>query len=151
MSAAPGAGLVARKFRQILLWPVQLVPADGSAPVRRHWDLLERTAGHQWKEVDDEFTGDPHLFQERHYHEFVSFLPYVQRFLYGDELGRARRKGYGESPMRVFRRRDISRLRVQYAGDPEPMLLEIAHIDLYFFYDLDVAILVVEIARPQTL
>ena len=69
----------------------------------------------------------------------------MQRFLYGDELGRARRQGYGESPMRVFRRRDISRVRVHYAGEPEPMLLEIAHIDLYFFYDLDVAILVVEV------
>jgi hypothetical protein len=30
--------------------------------------------------LDDEFTEDASQFKERHYREFVSFLPYVQRF-----------------------------------------------------------------------
>ena len=38
----------------------------------------------------DEFTGDPGEFKERHYGEFVTFLPYVQRFLYGEVRARAR-------------------------------------------------------------
>ena len=46
-------------------------------------------------------------FHERHYNEFVTFLPYVQRFLYGD--GRAQRDaGAAGSPMRLFRRRDVA-------------------------------------------
>ncbi|HKA42215.1 MAG TPA: hypothetical protein VKF40_09525 [Burkholderiales bacterium] len=145
MRAPPSDELLVRKFRQILLWPVQLVPAHEDEPIRKHWELLQRTDDHPWREVDDEFTGDPRLFQERHYHEFVTFLPSVQRFLYGDELGRARTGGYGESPMRVFRRRDVAQVRVWYANDAVPAVFDVAHIDLYFFYDLDIAILVVEI------
>ncbi len=140
-----------RTFRQILLWPVQLMPVNERVPIRKHWEFLQRTEGHPWKEIDDEFTGDPRLFQERHYHEFVSFLPYVQRFLYGDELGRGRVGGYGESPMRVFRRRDVSKLRATFAGEAAPTVFDIAHIDLYFFYDLDIAILVLEIGAENLL
>jgi hypothetical protein len=36
----------------------------------------------------DEFTEDASQFKERHYREFVSFLPYVSAFLYGE--GRSR-------------------------------------------------------------
>ena len=89
----------------------------------------------------DEFTGDPAFFQERHYSEFVTFLPYVQRFLYGE--------GKGNSPdivqassFRVFRRSDVAKVRITY---PEalaaPVTFEVAHVDLYFFYDIDVVIL----------
>ena len=71
-----------------------------------------------WREEVDEYTGDSERFHERHYNEFVSFLPYVQRFLYGE--GRARRAGGGadggDSPMRVFRRRDIAAVRVVAAA-----------------------------------
>ena len=31
-----------------------------------------------------EFLIDPSEFQERHYREFVTFLPHVQRVLYGE-------------------------------------------------------------------
>jgi hypothetical protein len=145
VTTAPAQEMTVRKFRQILLWPVQLQPVDESVSIRRHWEFLQRTGGHPWKEVDDEFTGDPRLFQERHYHEFISFLPYVQRFLYGDELGHGHVGGYGESPMRVFRRRDVAKLRAWLGDEPVPAVFDIAHIDLYFFYDLDIAILVLEI------
>lgn len=147
MSATAAADPLVRQFRQILLWPVQLVPEDERRPIRRHWELLQRTRDHPWKEID-EFTGDPKSFEARHYHEFVTFLPYVQRFLYGDELG-ARVGGYGESPMRVFRRGDVAGVRVWYPDDAEPVLFEVARVDLYFFYDLDIAILVVEIGAAD--
>ena len=61
-----------------------------------------------WREVDDEF-GDPAEFQSRHYNEFVTFLPPVQRFLYGQGIGRSVSKVYGESPIRVMRRTDVAR------------------------------------------
>ena len=142
------SGPIVRQFRQILLWPVQLVANDG-ATIRDHWDTLVSSNGGRWKEVDDEFTGDHAAFQERHYHEFVSFLPYVQRFLYGGQLGRARTDGYGESPMRVFRRTDVARLRAQLTEHTPPVEFDVTHVDLYFFYDLDIAILAVEIAAAD--
>jgi hypothetical protein len=98
-----------------------------------------------WRELVDEFTGDPNQFQERHYSEFVTFLPYIQRFLYGEGKG-----GDGdvhqESCLRVFRRRDVAKVRVTFPGlRTLPVTFHVAHVDLYFFYDIDVAILVVEV------
>ena len=93
----------------------------------------------------DEFTGDPSLFQERHYSEFVTFLPYVQRFLYGEGKGSSP-DIVQESSLRVFRRSDVAKVRITYP-DPRatPVTFEVAHVDLYFFYDIDVVILTVEI------
>ena len=41
-----------------------------------------------WREVVDEYTGSADQFRERHYNEFVTFLPYVQRFLYAKVVPR---------------------------------------------------------------
>ncbi|HEX9179343.1 MAG TPA: hypothetical protein VF859_03030 [Burkholderiales bacterium] len=142
MSETAGDRMV-RHFRQILLWPLQLMPLTEGAQIQRHWEHLERAAGgHPWAEVLDEF-GDPSTFQERHYIEFVTFLPYVQRFLYGEGAG-AGATGYGESPIRVFRRRDITEVRMTYR-DGTSLAFGVAHVDLYFFYDIDIVIPVVEI------
>ena len=58
-----------------------------------------------------------------------------------------------ESPIRVFRRTDVSRVRMTLPGaDAEPVTFNVAHVDLCLFYDIDVAILIVEIfARDLTL
>jgi len=73
-----------RHFRQILLWPLRLVLAPG-ARNKRPWQVLEELgATSPWKEAVDEYTGEVSRFHERHYHEFVTFLPYVQQFLYGE-------------------------------------------------------------------
>jgi uncharacterized membrane protein YuzA (DUF378 family) len=136
-----------RHFRQVLLWPLRLLPMAADRP-KKPWDLLQSLPGSPWREVVDEYTGDPEGFHERHYNEFVSFLPYVQRFLYGE--GRARR-GAGASdavtgsPMRVLRRRDVARVRVTTREGEAPVVLEVAHVDLYFFYDVDVVLLNVEV------
>ena len=115
----PPAVPMVRHLRQVLLWPLHV----------------------------DEYTGDASQFHERHYNEFVAFLPYVQRFLYGE--GRAQREGdprSAGSPMRVFRRKAIAAVRaVPREGDP-PITLEVVHIDLYFFYGVDIVILNVELA-----
>src|SRR5262245_6204463 len=80
-----------RHLRQILLWPVHLLPLKEEAPLQHHWEHLAPDPGNPWRELDDEF-GDPGEFQERHYNEFVTFLPPVQRFLYGQGIGRAVRR-----------------------------------------------------------
>jgi hypothetical protein len=134
---------VVRHFRQILLWPLQLVPQTGVAHARP-WDQL--SASGPWREVVDEVNRGVPL-QERHYSEFVTFLPYVQRFLYGE----GRRPGepdapHQESPMRVFRRRDIAAMRAVLQPGSEPLTLKIEHVDLYFFYDLDLVLLNVEVS-----
>ncbi len=130
----PQASKVIRHFRQILLWPLQLMPIREGAQIQKHWELLETVASdNPWREVADEFTGDPSLFQERHYSEFVTFLPYVQHFLYGEGKGNSP-DIVQESPIRVFRRSDVAKVRMTYP-DPraEPVTFEVAHVDLYFF------------------
>ena len=87
-----------RTFHQILLWPLQLLPLKEGSQIHHHWEFLEKDAGLVWKVVDDEFCADPDTFRERHYREFVTFLPYVQRLLYGE--GAKRRSMYAGQAVR---------------------------------------------------
>ncbi|WP_234085808.1 CorA family divalent cation transporter [Azonexus sp. R2A61] len=137
-----------RLFHASLVWPLQLEPLSANIDDSRHWERFEAMqTEHPWRRIDDEFTEDPAQFAERHYREFVSFLPYVQRFLYGE--GRSRRRDPGDppgaSPIHVFRRKDIAALRLTLRDGQPPVVLEIAHIDLYFFHDLDLVQLNVEV------
>jgi hypothetical protein len=122
------------------------MPLKEGAQIQEHWDVLAQPGGdHPWSELRDEFSCAPEKFQQRHYSEFVTFLPYVRRFLYGEGKGRGG-AGAIESPIRVFRRNDIAAVRVTFPGlDAPPVTLSVAHVDLCFFYDIDVVILVVEI------
>jgi len=141
--------ITVQHLRQILLWPVRLMPMRGSSamPHRTPWQVLrDLGSASPWREVVDEYTGDGGRFHERHYNEFVTFLPYVQRFLYGE--GRAGRDAGGrdaDAPMRVFRREDIAKVRVCARPGDAPLTLEVVHIDLYFFFDVDVVLLNVEL------
>lgn len=142
------AGQRVRLFHASLVWPLQIEPLSLEVGKVRHWEALESTRGsHPWKSIDDEFTEDPSQFRERHYREFVSFLPYVQRFLYGEgRCGlRAGANAAKDSPMHVFRRKDIAKLRVVLREGHAPIELEVVHADLYFFDDLDVVQLNVEV------
>ena len=136
-------------FRQVLLWPLRLMPTRKvdrfhGAP----WEILRDLGdASPWREVVDEYTGAAGSFQERHYSEFVTFLPYVQRFLYGD--GRVNRGSLGrrlESPMRVFRRKDVSNVRVVTRPGVAAIDLAVVHIDLYFFLSIDLVLLNVELS-----
>ena len=150
--AAPSTPCAAgrvRQLRQVLLWPLHLMPVLGAEGQRRKpWQLLrEMGDASPWREVIDEYDGGSGGFHERHYNEFVTFLPYVQQFLYGE--GRTRRDadepGTG-SPMRVWRRRDVAKVRLTSPAQAEPLTLDIVHIDLYFFLDVDLVLLNVEVA-----
>ena len=138
------------RLRQILLWPLRLMPVAGSSR-QRPWQILrDLGSASPWREVVDEYTGDAEGFHERHYNEFVTFLPYVQQFLYGE--GRATagpQPGDQGPPMRVFRRSDVAHLRaVTRPGDPA-VILDVIHVDIYFFFDVDVVMLNVEVAAES--
>ncbi len=139
-------------FRQVLLWPLRLIPARGGEDnAYRPWQLLKDFgASCPWREVVDEYTGSADQFHERHYNEFVTFLPYVQQFLYGE--GRSVRGQGGkasESPMRVFRRHDVRRARMSLRAGDTPITLDIVHVDLYFFLDVELVLLNVEVSTDH--
>jgi hypothetical protein len=73
----------------------------------------------------------------------------VQRFLYGEGKG-AIGAPCGESPIRVYRRKDLAKVRIASPGTgAPPRVYDVAHADLYFFYDIDVTILALEICADD--
>jgi hypothetical protein len=145
--AAPCSGRFVRKFRQIVLWPVQLSPRQGRGHTQADvWDELPSPTGGQessWREISDPFPRDPSRLEESHYREFETFLPHVHRFLYGHG---ARESLDGErSPIRVFRRRDVAQARLVLNERADALLFDVARVDLYVFTDVNVAVLAVEI------
>lgn len=149
-TAAP-TGTHVHHMRQVLLWPLRLMPGTGADHThQRPWEVLRAlgdAGGSPWREVVDEFNGDAANFHERHYNEFVTFLPYVQRFLYGE--ARSGRGETGGAGMRVFRRHDVTQVRVTAHADSVPVTLSIVHADLYFFFDVDVVMLNVEVGADN--
>lgn len=150
-TASPAKPAV-QHFRQALLWPVRLMPStDAKRPHQAPWQVLRELGdASPWLEEVEEYTGhDVEGFQERHYNEFVSFLPYVQRFLYGEGRSRKQAGGSpgheGDSPMRTFRRRDIAAVRLVAQPGDAPVTLTVAHCDLYFFFDVEVVLLNLEV------
>lgn len=77
--------ITVRHLRQVLLWPLRLIPADLPDDTARRgapWQQLrEMGNASPWREHVDEHHGGAGGFRERHCNEFVSFLPCVQRFL----------------------------------------------------------------------
>jgi uncharacterized membrane protein YuzA (DUF378 family) len=136
-----------RLFHSSLVWPLQIEQSSTSGTKEQHWQVFEASMHtHPWLRIDDEFTDDPSQFRERHYREFVSFLPYVQRFLYGEgRFAQASGRAGGDSPLHVFRRKDIAKLRVTLRQGQQPVELDIVHVDLYFFDDLDLVQFNVEV------
>ena len=143
---------VVRHFRQILLWPLRLMPVRNARgePVKPWQVLRDLGEASPWREVVKEYTGDARHFHERHYNEFVTFLPYVQRFLYGE--GRSGRDGQHDSigsPVREFRRTDVTHLRVAARPGDLPLTLDVVHTNLYFFHDVDLVILNIEVCASD--
>lgn len=141
-AARPAAGSrrLVRQFRQILLWPLQLMPSDQGTQIG-DWDFLaalSKGADSRWSEVTDAFPADPSSLQEHTYREFVSFLPHAQRFLYGAPGGSG-------GPIRVFGRHDIAKVRITPTEGAVPLPFNVARVELHFFGDVDVVILAVEI------
>jgi hypothetical protein len=136
--------LMVRHFRQICVWPLQLMPLRPGQQVQRHWEALESIrSNNPWREVVEKFA-DPAEFHERHYKEFVTFLPYVQRFLYGSTAGQEASNAPAQGSMRVFRRDDVTGVRIVFAQGEAPTLFRVQQVSLFFFLDADTAILAFE-------
>ena len=142
-----------RQFRQILLWPLQLAPIREGAQIQEHWELLERKRRRQSLErgarrVQLRSGRVPAAALQR-----VRHLSAVR-----PALSLRRRQG---APQRQRQRIADPRLpphrRGQSAHDFSGLrrsrtTFDVAHVDLCFFYDIDVVILVVEIlARDLSL
>jgi hypothetical protein len=132
-------GKLVREFHQTLLWPLQLRRINRDTGFTAYWDILAKNPG-AWTKVKD-----PLLIEDEScevgYEEFVYFLPYVQRFLYGvGEEGRV-----AQSSMHIFKRDDVASVRVRLHEGAPPMELEVGRLRLYFFNDVDTAILAFEV------
>ncbi len=134
------AETLVREFNHTLLWPVTLRPLRREAGQHiSFWDMLKKNPG-PWKSVDDLL-----LIEDQSclagYQEFVYFLPYVQRFLYGvGDEGRG-----AQSSLHVFQRQDIKEVRIQVERDGNTIVLAVKRARLYFFYDIDIAIATLEV------
>ena len=128
-----------------MLWPLQLVPEKETGKLQRHWEALGAIERENlWHEVIEEFHCDPEDFRERSYREFVTFLPFVQRFLYGSKVGMDPARREGEPSLRSYRRTDIRKVVITY-GDGSSLTFNVGLIDLYFLLDADIALLSFEI------
>ena len=58
---------IVRHYRQILLWPLQLMQIDDGKQHQKDWEMLERAGpDNPWRELSSEFTGDQSRVQRRH-------------------------------------------------------------------------------------
>ena len=130
---------VVREFRHILLWPLQLRRMSRASGYAHPWEALKANPG-PWTYVKDNLLVDDETCASG-YREFVYFLPYVQRFLYG--FGEADAKT--PSSLTVFRRDDIHKVRVHLRAGGAPLEFDIARVRLMFFYDVDIALFAIEI------
>jgi hypothetical protein len=128
-----------------VLWPLQLVPERETGKLQRHWEAFgEVGRDNAWREVVEEFDCDPKDFRERSYREFVTFLPFVRRFLYGSKVGMDPARREGEPSLRSYRRTDIREVVITY-DDGSSLTFKAGLIDLYFFLDADIALLSFEL------
>lgn len=152
---------IVRDFNHTLLWPVQLrslrrgagggiassqpgvknIPdTKATANLEQYWDVLKKNSG-AWQYVEDALLIEDESCQIG-YEEFVYFLPYVQRFLYGvGDEGRG-----AQSSLHIFTRDDVAEVRVQLHPDLEKIILDVRRARLYFFYDIDVALVAFEVS-----
>lgn len=137
------------QFRQTLLWPVQLI-ANDEQQIQTHWESLKALKGQTpWQALHDEFESASQPLSEARYQEFVTFMPFAQRFLYGEGKHGEENGGYGESPIHIFTRTDVKQVRITFDDKSDPVVLNVPHIELYFFFDIDVAILVLEVTGKE--
>ena len=153
MTTTSASSHIVRHFREVLFWPVQMMPLTNEGGVQHHWELLaQEGAGNPWRKLRDRFQAGDLSFEERHYKEFVTFLPYVQRFIYGESHGQVSHDAddpLGESAIKIFRRRGVKSLRLELREGDAPITLDVEHIELWFFDDINVAFLKVELSASD--
>jgi len=135
---------IVREFRHVLMWPLQLRRLRNQpGGISNHWDVLKSHPG-PWVAVKDNLLIYDDACQVG-YTEFVYFLPYVQRFLYG--FGEA--DAQTPSSLHIFQRHDIRKARVTLEAGQAPLEFDVTRLRLAFFYDVDIALLSLEIAAKD--
>ena len=137
-----------RHFRQVLLWPLQLVVDARPGRARAPLGLLGSDS--RWSEVIDEYTGGSEALRRAPLQR-VRQLPAVRAALSlrrGASPARRQRPGDRLADARLSPPRHRRGARRAAPGD-EPITLQIVHVDLYFFYGVDVALLNVEVAADD--
>jgi hypothetical protein len=135
-AAMPAAAHHVHELRFSLLWPLRVITGDATRRQQRAWEHLGADGASPWHRAQD----DDAPFDEARYNAFVTFLPYVQRFLYGEGSGASR-----ESPMRCFVRDDIRHVRLTPQAGDDAVVLDVDEVALAFFYDVDVMLLKVSV------
>ncbi|HAT49281.1 MAG: hypothetical protein HQL07_14385 [Nitrospirae bacterium] len=139
-----------RQFRQILLWPLQLIPLP-EEETRSHWQFFDDICKDSpWqRHMTDGIDDTSEASQDTHYKEFSVFLPYVRRFLYGENRGpwiHGPDDPPGDAAVKRFHRHDISALRVVPRAGYPSVCLDVDGIELIFFDDIDLVLLKVEVS-----
>jgi hypothetical protein len=144
------AHTVIKQFRQIVFWPLQLVSCEKvECALNSFAAEVEGLEGSQWRPHGDTFDPAGEGFTERHYREFISFLPHMQRFLYGDSRRSDAAPSTSDISMRVYQRYDIRQVRVTLDATTTPVTCDVVNTGLFFFYDVDAVILTCEIAATD--
>lgn len=147
---APAGSRMVHHFREIVLWPFQIITPHGANGLDGCDQLFgNAAAGGPWRALDDEFEGEEGEFQERHYREFISFLPHAQRFLYGEGPAPDKTPRPADIPLKVYRRSDIEKVRITVEQGASPITCDVVHMDLHFFYEMSTAILACELTAQD--
>ena len=139
-------------LRQILLWPLRLVALRrGDDVQRRPWELLGADS-----------AGESLAARGRRIHRRARALPgaplqrvrHLPALRAAVPLRRGPRARHGGARRRIADARVPPRRRARGARAAArrrsaPFTLQVVHVDLYFFYDIDVVLLNVEVARRR--
>ena len=137
---------VAHRYQQIVLWPLQIVPSATGNAAANCGALFEVAAANTpWRRFYA-YGGPEGELSERHYREFISFFPHAQRFLYGEAPVPGEAPKPGDVPMKVYTRDDVKKVRIVPGQGAAPLVCDVTHISLFFFYEINVAILTCETA-----
>ena len=136
--------LIVRHFRQILVWPLQLMPLRPGEPLQRHWERCPRFAwairGTKSTMSSVAIPGNSRSGTTRNSSPSCPTYSVSLRFGGRSGIGVGRRSG---EPARVPPRRCGTRAHHLCAGH-RALEFKIAHIISDFFLDADIAILAFE-------
>ncbi|MBF0415870.1 MAG: hypothetical protein HQL79_08905 [Magnetococcales bacterium] len=140
---------IVRHFRQIILWPLQLIALPEDEP-RSQWQIFASLCTDSpWERLDNEGDRESDAKQDIRYKEFTVFHPYVRRFLYGENFGpwtHTPQDPPGNAAIKIFYRTDVAALRVVPRVGLPSVLFQVEKINLIFFDDTNIVFLMCELS-----
>jgi len=130
-------------FSEILICPLEFL-WDRKNPIELQNQVEQLLTNSQWKRIFDHYTKDGSINDITAYGEFGYFHPFVRRFLYGEDSKTTNKRSEKDSPIDIYKRDDISKVKITLKGDAVPIIMEVKWAHLYVF-DVEVAVLALEI------